>query len=157
MVFGRDKVVQNKEPNRNVEQCQTDNHQTHNGARTESHFKAAVERVAGRIGRTCRSVGGGLHSEETGQAREETARQEREPNPRVLQPEDRHNAEKHGQHHKDDNHHLVLLFQIGHRALAHVSRNLFHQVGALVLLHHLTEEEVSETQRHHRSRQNNIN
>ncbi len=126
MVLNTNEMVENDEPHRNIEQCETDDHQTHNGARTESNLQTAVQRIAGSVSCTCRSIGSGLHSEETGQAREETAGEECEPHPTVLKIEQAHHEKQHRQHNKHYDDDLVLLFKIRHGTSSDVRGDLLH-------------------------------
>ena len=119
-------------------------------------MQTGVQALTRRVSRTRRSIGRRLHAEEASQTREETAGQEREPHDTVLQVKIRHNGEDNSQHHEHNRHHFVLLFEIGHRALAHMRGDGFHQVGALILAQHRAIEIVGKTERQQRCRQNDI-
>ena len=149
--------AENEPPDRDVQQTETDDGQTHYGAAAEGDLKAGIERTHRRIGRTGGGVGRRLHPDESGQAGEETAGQEGERHPRILhvEPVRQHRKER-GQHDKHDDDDLVLLFQVSHRTFAHILRNLFHRYGPLALLHHLTEENPREQKRHDRCRRDRI-
>ena len=146
-------VIENFEdapPDGDVQQAQAHHGEPHHGAAAESNPEAGIEAAHGGVGRTRTGVSGCLHTHETGQAAEETAGKESERNPGVLHAESiGQNGKQDGQNHENDDYHLVLLFEIGHGALAHVLRNLFHGRGAFAFLHHLAEEKPGEQQGNH--------
>jgi len=84
---GRNEVIQQQIPECDVEQSQSDDYESHDSTRAEGDSQSAVERGPGLVGGASRSIGRRLHAEESGEAREETARQEGERNPFVLNME----------------------------------------------------------------------
>ena len=80
----RDEMVQDNEPDRDVEQGQADDHQPHHGAGTESDLQSLVQRNLGAGRGAVGSEGRRAHAQETGQARKETAGDESERHPWVL-------------------------------------------------------------------------
>ena len=149
-------MIQDEEPDGDIEQTEAYHHQAHHGTRAEGHLETLVERVAGCIGRAGRSIGSGLHTEETSQAGEETTGEEGKRHPFVLCMEHvGHEGKDDGQHDEHDEYHLVLLFQVGHGSLAHILSNFNHSRCSLALLHHLREEEPCHSQCAHRSDGNN--
>ena len=135
-------MVEYKEPDGNVEQTEAYHGKTHHGAATEGNLQSCVHALTCCVGRTGRSIGGGLHSKESGQAREETTSEEGKRNPRVLyvQPIS-HKGEEGTQYHEDNTYYLVLLLQISHSTFTHIKCNLSHTRCTLVGLHHTLEEE----------------
>ena len=132
-----DKCIQNDVPQRDIQQTETHYGKSHDGARTEGQLKAGVQRASGGIGGPAGSVCRSLHADESRQAGEESAGQECEGHPVVLHVEAvGQDCEEYRQDDEHDGHHLVLLFEIGHGALADVSRNLSHGRRTLVLLEH---------------------
>ena len=130
-------VVEDQVPERDIEQAEAHDDQSHDGAAAEGDLQAAVERLARRMGRAGRGVGCGLHAEETRKPREEPARQEGEGHPRVLHAGTVGQVgEQKRQGDEDDRDDLVLLAQIGHRPLADMCRDLTHALRALVLTLH---------------------
>ena len=144
-------IVQYNKPDGDVEQTETHHRETHHGTRTEGNLQTCIQTLTGSVGRTGRGVGGGLHAEETCQSGEETSREEGKRHPGILYVQAVCHEGKEGtEHHKHDGDDLVLLFQIGHSAIAHIECNFFHTRRTLVGRHHLTEEEVRHAQCHHR-------
>ena len=144
-------VTEHQEPDRNVEQSQSDNRQTHYGTRTEGDLQSGIHALAGSVSCTCRGVSGGLHAEETCQTREETTCEECERYPGVLNVQAiGHESEERTEHHKDDANDLVLLLEVGHSTFAHIECNLFHSRRTLISLHQTAEEEIRHTQCHDR-------
>ena len=132
-----DEMVQNDVPERNVEQAEAHDHQSHHRTAAEGDLQAAVQRLPRGIGRTGRSVGRGLHAEVARKPREKAAGDEGEGNPAVLHPGAiSQPGEKQRQRRKDDADDLVLLAQVGHGALAHVRGDLAHARRTLVLALH---------------------
>ena len=142
-----DESLEDQPPEGNVEEAETDDGQAHDGAAAERDLQAAVERTHGRVGGAGGGVGGRAHADETGEAGEETARQEGERDPAVLDMEaigqDGEQARKDDEY---DDHDLVLLAEIGHRALADILGNLLHGRRPFAFLHHLVVEEPGEEQ-----------
>ena len=146
-------MVQDQIPERDVEQTEAHDDQSHHGAAAESDLQSAVKRLPGGIGRTGRGIGRGLHAEEAGQAREETARKEGEGNPRVLHAGTVGQVgEEERQQDEDHQHDVVLLFEVGHGSLADVRGNLAHAFRALVFPLHERIKNPRHGQRHDRGR-----
>ena len=144
---GIDKPGQNHVPERDVQQSEAHDHQTHHRTAAESDFQTAVQRLPCGIGRAGRSVGGGFHTEVAGQSREESARDEGEGHPAVLHPGSVGQVgEEERQHDEDDADDLVLLTQIGHGALAHVPGDFTHALRTLVLALHQAVKQPGEGQ-----------
>ena len=149
--------VQHNPPDGNIQKAEAHHGQTHHGAAAERDLETAVEAAHRRVGRTGRSISGGLHAYESGQSAEETAGQEGERHPGIL------HAEAIGQHgkqgredNKNNDHHLVLLFEVSHGSLPDVLGDFFHGNGSFALLHHLAEENPREQERHDRRHGNRI-
>ena len=139
-VFGNDSVQQ-KIPERNIQQTQAYDHQPHHRTATEGDAKSRVQRVTGGIGGTRRSIRGGLHAQEARQTGEETARQEGDGHPMVLHVEAvGHNREEDDQPQEDETYDFILLFQVRHSPLAHGGGYLLHLRCTFALLHHLPVE-----------------
>ena len=137
------------EPYRDVEQTEPHNGKSHDSTAAEGDAQAAVETLAGGIGGTCAGIGGGLHAEESGQAREEAAGDEGEGHPWVLPFEDIGHEGKDGcQHHEDDADDLILLFKVGHGTATHIAGNLAHTGRAFVGMHHRLKEVIGHAQCH---------
>ena len=97
------------------------------GGTVNSYFQSFVQSLACRVCRASTGVGGCLHTEEAGESAEEPSCEESEGYPRVLGVEAiGHDGEDNGQHDKDDEHHAVLLSQIGHRTPSDVEGDLLH-------------------------------
>ena len=142
-----DKMIQDEIPYRNIQQAESHHRQTHDGTGAEGKLKTGVERAAGGIGSPAGSVGGGLHSDETGQAGEESSGEECKGHPPVLDSETvGKDGKEDGQNDEHDGHHLVLLLEIGHGALADVGGNLTHGGRTLVLLEHPSIEIIGKAQ-----------
>ncbi len=138
-----DERVQHDPPDRNIQQAEAHDGQTHHGAASERELKAAVQRALGGVGRPCRGICCCTHTYVSCQTGEETAGKECERYPGVLDMEAI--GQKCEQNRKDneyDNNYFVLLLQIGHRALTDVLGYLSHSRGAFVFLLHLLEEDV---------------
>ena len=58
-----------------------------------------------------------------------------------------HEREQQGEYYEHNKHHLVLLLEIRHRALAHILGDLFHRGSSFALFFHLVVEEPGEKQR----------
>jgi len=98
---------------------------------------------------------GGPHADITGQAGEKAAREECERNPRVLHAQSvGEEGEEQRQNQKDDRYDLILLPQVGHRALADVGRDLFHAVRSLAAAHHRAKEIPCESESHEGGQRN---
>ena len=96
-------MIEHQIPERSVEQPEPHDHKPHHGTAAESHFQTLVQRLACRMSRTGRSIGSRVHTEESGQRREETSRQEGERHPRVLHAQSiGEKREKETKHDKDD-------------------------------------------------------
>ena len=149
-------TIQDEEPSGNIQQGETDDGETHHSTRAESDLETGVKRLTRCVSRTGRCIGGGLHTEETRQAGEETTREEREPYDTVLQMEIRHDGKDDSQHDKDDRHDLVLLLQIRHRTLAHMRGDGTHEFRTLVLAQHGAIEIIGKTQCQYRCCQYDI-
>ena len=144
--------AQNKPPDGDIQQAQPHDGEPHDGTAAEGHFESGVETAHGGVGRAPGSISGGFHTHEAGQAGEEAAGKESERYPGVLYAEPiGQDGEKHSQHRKNNNHYLVLLFQVRHGAFAHILGNLLHGRRALPFLHHLMEEPPGKEKCHHRS------
>ena len=141
----RPNPIQEAEPEGDVQKAQAHDRQAHDGPGTEGHLKALVERFAAARGSSVARQGGGLHPDEAGQTREETAGQKGKRNPFALdvQPEG-HDGQQDDDDHEEHGHHLVLLAKVGVSALADVARDFLHFVGALFGLHHREEELAGE-------------
>ena len=131
-----------QKPDGDVKQAESHDDEPHDSAGAKRDLQSFVQSFACRVGRTATGVGGRLHAEETGKTAEETAREEGERHPWVLGIEAvGHDGKDDGQHDKHDEHHPVLLSQIGHRTPTDVEGNFLHAWRALVFLHHVTEEQ----------------
>ncbi len=148
MVILRNEMVEDEEPHGDVEQCKADDRQAHNSTAAESDLQTLVKALASAIGGTRGGVCSGLHTEEACQTGEETAGQESEPDPAVLQVKDRHNEEQHRKDYEHDGHHLVLLFQVGHSAFTHVSGDFTHCRSTLIFFQHSAIKEEGKSQCH---------
>jgi len=80
-----DEVIEDKKPDRDVEEGQAHDDEAHDCATAEGEPKAGVERFARGIGHPCGRIRCCLHSEEACEAREKTACEEGERHPLVLQ------------------------------------------------------------------------
>ena len=144
-------MIQNNKPNGDVEQSKTYDGESHDGTRAESNLKTSIETLARSIGSTGRSVGSGLHAEESCKTREESSRKECKRNPRVLHVQAiGHEGKQSAEHHKDNAYDLVLLLQVGHCSVTHIECDLFHTWRTFVGCHHLAEENIRHTQCHDR-------
>ena len=142
------KEVQDEEPRRNVEEREAYHDEPHDRPGAEGYAQAFVERVVcgprGAIG----GIGGGLHSEESRESREEASGDERERHPVVLHFQAvGEKGEKNGDDHKHGGHHLVLLAQVRERPAADVPRDFAHRFDALFLLFHSGVEMPRERER----------
>ena len=132
-----DKAIQYQPPQRNIQQSQSDYHQTHYSSRTESHFQTVVHAPAGRIRRSGRSISGCFHSDKTGQSGKKTTGQKGKPYPTVLQSRTiSHPGKKQTQDQEYEPNNLILLSQISHRPFADMAGNPFHGLIAFRFLHH---------------------
>ena len=139
--------MENQKPHGDVEQAESYDDEPHDSAGAKRDLQSFVQSFACRVGRTPTGVGSRLHAEESGKSTEETAREEGKRHPRVLGIEAvGHDGEDDSQHDKHDEHHPVLLSQIGHRTPTDVEGDLLHARRALVFLHHVTEEQPSHHQ-----------
>ena len=149
--------VQDDPPDGDVEQAEAHYGEAHHGAGAERYLEAGIKAPARCIGSTAGSEGGGLHPDEACEAGEETAGEECERNPGVLDAESvREDREEYGEHDEDYDHYLVLLLEVSHGSLTHVLRDLLHSRGTLVLLLHLTVEDECEEEREDRRNGNGI-
>ena len=131
-------TVQNEKPHGDVEQAESYDDESHDSTGAKCDLQAFVQSFARRVGRTSTGVGGRLHAEESCKSTEETAREECKRYPRVLGIEAvGHDGEDDGQHDKHDEHHTILLSQIGHRTPTDVEGDFFHAWRSLVFLHHI--------------------
>ena len=81
------------------------------------------------------------NADETGETGEETAGQECERNPRVLDTESISQDSENGcQDKENDDDDLILLLQVCHRSLANILGNFFHCRSALTFFLHLAIE-----------------
>ena len=148
-------VVQHDKPNGDIEQAKSYHGETHHGTRAEGNLKTCVEALAGCVSGTSAGIGGSLHSEEASQTGEETTREECKRHPGVLHAESiGHEGEQGSQGDEHVEHHLVLLFQICHSAIAHVLCNFTHARCALVSLDHTLKEIPGHAQCHDRGHGN---
>ena len=144
-------AVQYEEPQGDVQQAESDHGQPHDSTGAEGDAQSAVQTLAGGVGRAGRGVGGCLHAEETCQTGEEASGEEGEGNPAVLHVQTvGHEGKQQGEHDEDDGYDAVLLTQIGHGTATHMTGDFSHSGRALVLPHHLTEEDVRHAQCHDR-------
>ena len=140
-------LVEDYVPERNVKESQADYGQAHHGSAPESYLQSVVEPSSGRVGGAPGGVGRRLHAHETGEAAEESAGEEREGHPGILDVESVcEHGEEHGKYQEYDDDYLILLLQIRHRAFADESGDLLHGGRAFVFLHHLAEENPGEQQ-----------
>ena len=99
-------------------------------------MQAGIKALTSRICGTSGGIGSRLHTEESGQAGEESAGKESEPDDSVLEFEIRHNGEDKRQHDKDDCYYFVLLFEIRHGSLTYMGSNGLHELRAFILAQH---------------------
>ena len=134
--------VKDDKPQRNVEQSESDYHQSHHGTAAECDSQSAVKTAPSCVCRACGGVGGGLHSEKSRKPGEESSGEESERHPRVLHLHDIcHEGENSGKNDKHYCDNLVLLFKIRHGTFSYMSGYLTHSYGSLVFLHHVSEED----------------
>ena len=126
-VVGRvDQAVQDEIPRGDVEKAEPDHGEAHDRAGPERHLKAAVQAFARALRRAAGRARGGLHAHESAEAGEEAAGQKRDRDEGVLELQDRQDREDHEEDGEDDADARILLFQVRHRAVAHVSGDLLH-------------------------------
>ena len=77
-------MTQNEEPDCNIQQAETYDSKTHYGTTAEGNLQATVKTLAGSIRSTSAGVSSRLHSEESGEAREEATSKEGKWHPRIL-------------------------------------------------------------------------
>ena len=130
-------AVENERPKRNVQQPEPDDDEPHHRAGAERDLQPRIERVLRGARRPRAGVSRRLHAEKSGESGKEAARQKRHGNDRVLQTVRGEHGEKHGEHDEDGGDDFVLLFQIRHRAVAHVLRDPPHRRRAFVARFHL--------------------
>ena len=137
--------IEHDPPDADVQQAEAHDGQAHDGAGAERELEAAVQRALGGIGRPCRGVCCRAHAHVSCQTGEETAGEECERHPGVLdvQSVGEEREQKRQDNEYDDND-FVLLLEIGHCPFAHILCDLFHGRGAFVFLLHLLEEDIRE-------------
>ena len=144
---GRDKGIEKEIPERDVEQAEADNDQSHDRTAAESHAQSFVQGVTGSVGSTCRCVGRRFHTQKAGKSGEESSGEECYRYPRVLQVEAvGHDRKQHDECQKDQSHDFVLLFQVRHGTLAHMRGDFLHDRCAFTFFHHLAVEVPSQQQ-----------
>ena len=124
-------ILQDVEPDGDVQQAQAHHGEAHDGAGGEGHVQALVQALAGGLSGTGVGGGGDAHAHKAGQGGVDTAGQEGEGDEPVVQhPEI-------GQSQQDDEHHYehlgdggVLVTQIGVSALTDGGGDLLHGVVA---------------------------
>ncbi len=79
--------VQHDEPDGDIQKAKAYHGETHDGTGAERHLQAGVKRAAGCIGRAAGSISCGAHPDEAGKAAEETAGEECEGHPGILDAE----------------------------------------------------------------------
>ena len=142
-----DKCIQNDVPQRDIQQTETHYGKSHDGTRAEGQLKTGVQRAAGGIGRSSRSVCCGLHTYEAGESGKESSGEESERNPVVLHIEAiGQNGEEYGKNDEHYSHHLILLLEICHGPFADMGSYLSHGRSALVLLEHSSVKVESKSQ-----------
>ena len=121
-------VGEDEEPRGDVEEAEADDDESHDRATPEGDAQAVVKRVARGVRGTGRGVGRRPHPDEAREAGEDTAREEREGNPGVLDVQDvRKHAEQGRQGDEDDSHDLVLLLEVREGPVPHVERDARHR------------------------------
>ena len=146
--FG-DEMAQDDEPQGDVEQGQADDHQAHDGAGTEGDLQPLVQGVLGAGGGAVGGEGGRAHAQEAGQAGEEAAGDEGEGHPGVLRVQhEGHEGEQDEDQQENEGDDPVLPLQVDHGPFLHVAGDALHVGGARVLLFHVTEEIIGESQGH---------
>ena len=137
--------IQHDPPDADVQQAEAHDGQAHHGAGAEREFEAAVQRALSGVGRPCRGICGCAHAHVARQTGEETAGEECERHPGILDVQSvRQEREQERQNDKYYDNDFVLLLEIGHCPFAHILCDLFHGRGAFVFFLHLLEEDVSE-------------
>ena len=97
--------------------------------------------MAGSFGGAPAGISSRLHTEESGQPREESTGEKSKRHPWILGVEAvSHNGKYHGEDNENDEHYLILLFQVCHGTLAHVLSNLYHTRCSFIGFHHGLEE-----------------
>ena len=148
----RNHCIQQQIPERYIKQTKANHDQSHHRTAAESHSQSGIQRTAGCIGSTRRSVCSRLHAQKAGESGEESSGKESNRHPGVLHSETVcHNGEKDNQPQKYPAHNLVLLAKVRHSTFAHSSGNLNHLRRTLTLFHHLTMEIPGKTKCHNRS------
>ena len=125
-----DKLVEDDEPQRDVEQAKADDDEAHHRAGAEGDLQAAVESLGGALGGAAGSVGRGLHADESAQAGEEAAGEEGDGHKGVLQAEQSERDEDDAEDGEDDGDARILLLEVGHRPLADEAGDFLHAIGA---------------------------
>ncbi len=148
--------VQDLPPDRDVEQAQSDDHETHDRAASEGDLQTLVQGFGRPRGRTTAGVGRGFHSEIAGKTAEEAPGEEGDRCPWALDPQDEGEEGEEGEC-EDEEHPYdpVLGKEIGHGALTHVPRDLLGPGSSRIGLHEVRIEYVGKNQGQDRSDRGN--
>ena len=133
--------IENDKPYGNVKESEAYHYKSHHRSRAERNLQAGIQTLTGSIGCTSRSIGCGLHAEESGKTGEKSTGEEGERHPWVLHLQHIcHKGEYDGEDDEDNEHHLILLLEIGHRTASDIFCNFPHSRGSFVRFHHGLEE-----------------